>query len=267
MRVYHPQGPYQGIPAENVFCVADDMGVEIGVGYVMLMYQPQIFPERPVNLYLQLDVQPQARHMLLGALLGQAMRLKTQFPGQKARIYAQAAMEDAQAIEFFKHNGFKLDDAEDQIILSLPDMPLKLPMSFEFGTVPLNNEQEQNAFLLRMNAYRVAPISLGMLDVQSRTQRFMALGVYKNGAPVGEILVAGEGAKAFILGMYVQPSFRRLGLGRAMVNRVIEIMQLEGVSEVHALVLRRSPIQKALADRFKAKLVRTTVVYPGVNLE
>ena len=47
MKVYHPQAPYQGIPAENVYCVADDMGVEVGVGYVIFFYQPDLFPNMP----------------------------------------------------------------------------------------------------------------------------------------------------------------------------------------------------------------------------
>lgn len=266
MRVYHPQAPYQGNPIENVFCVADDMGIEVGVGYVMFMYQPHIFPERPVNMFLQMDVQPQAKHMLFGALYAQALRLKAQFPGQRARIYTECPIDDGQAIEFCRHNGLKLDDAEDLVALSLPDMPAKLPMSFEFGATPLHNEAEQNAFLMRINAHRVAAIPLGMLDVQSRMQRFMALAVYKNGAPIGEILVTGEGDSVYIIGMYVQPSFRKMGVARAMVNRVIEIMQLEGVQNINAFVLRRSPAQQALARTFRARLVRTTAIYPGINV-
>jgi len=267
MRVYHPPVPYQGNPTENVFCVADDLGNEVGVGFVMLLYQPQIFPERPVNLYLQMNVQPAAKHMLLGALLGQAMRLKRQFPGQKARIYTEVSVDDPQNLEFCRHNGLKLDDAEDQVLLSAPDMPFKLPMSFEFGPVPLNNEYEQNAFLMRMNAYRVGGLTLGILGTEMTRRRFMAMAVYRAGVPIGEILVSGDGDSCYIIGMYVQPNFRRLGLSKAMVSRVMEIMRAEGVSQFSAFILRRSVIQQALARRFKPRLKRTIAIYPGIDMD
>ncbi len=267
MRVYHPPMPYQGNPSENVFCVADDMGNEIGVGFVMLLYQPLIFPERPVNLYLQLDAPPQAKHMLLGALLGQAMRMKRQFPGQKARVYMEVGMDNPQEIEFCRHNAFKLDDAEDQVLLSPPDMAFKLPMSFEFAAVPLSSEFEQNAFLMRMNAFRISALTLGVLGAEIQRQRFMALGVYRAGVPVGEILVSGEGTNCYIIGMYVQPSYRRNGLAKAMINRVMEIMQAEGVENFSAFILRRSVIQQALARRFRPRLQRTIAIYPGMDLD
>ena len=267
MRVYHPPGPYQGNPSENVFCVADDMGTEVGIGFVMLLYQPQIFPERPVNLYLQMNVQPAAKHMLFGALLGQAMLLKKQFPGQKARIYTEVRADNPQEIEFCRHNGFKLDDAEDQVLLSQPDVPFKLPMSFDFGAVPLNNEYEQNAFLMRMNAYRVAGLSMGMLAAESRRQHFLAMAVFRAGIPIAEILVSGEGSSAYIIGMYVQPNFRRLGLAKAMLSKVMEMMKSDGVGKFSAFILRRSLIQQALVRRFRPKLERTIAIYPGIDMD
>lgn len=267
MRVYHPQAPYQGNPVENVFCVADDMGNEVGIGYVMFMYQPHIFPERPINLYLQMDVQPQAQHMLLGALLAQALKVKAQMPGQRARIYTEARVDDAQRLEFLRHNGFQLDDAEDIVSLSNASLPAKLPMSLEFVAVPLNNEMEQNAFLMRMNAYRVAAITLGMLDVYARSQHFMALAVLKQGQPIAEMLLTGEGSKAYVIGLYVQPSFRRMGIAKAMAARAMEVMALEGATDFSALVLRRSPAQLALAKSFNARLIKTTAIYPGINVD
>ena len=69
MRVYHPQGMYNNIPPENVFLAADEMGNEIGVGYIIRVMQPNVFPDRPVNLFISMECQPVARYMLFGALV------------------------------------------------------------------------------------------------------------------------------------------------------------------------------------------------------
>jgi len=267
MLVYHPQAPYQGIPAENVFFASDERGNDCGVGFAMLLYQPHIFQERPVNIYFQIDAQPDARHMLLGALLARAAGMRAQFPGQKARVYTSVDIKDAVMIDFCRHNGLKMNDAEDLVELSSPERPAKLPMSFEFGGVPLGNDLEQNAFLMRMNAYRVASISWGMLAAYGSSQRFLAMAAYKNGMPTGEILAAGDGQTAFIGGLYVLPQYRRIGLGRALVNRTMEMMRGAGVLHVNAFVLRRSPAQQRMAAFFGANALRATAIYPGYDID
>ena len=55
MQVIHPQGMYNGLPPENVFIALDDLGIELGVGYVIYQYQPHLDPECPLNLYFTMD--------------------------------------------------------------------------------------------------------------------------------------------------------------------------------------------------------------------
>ena len=38
MQIIHPQGMYNGLNPEDVFIVVDDMGVELGQGYII--YRP-----------------------------------------------------------------------------------------------------------------------------------------------------------------------------------------------------------------------------------
>ena len=99
MRVYHPQGMYNNIPPENVFLAADEMGNEIGVGYIIRVMQPNVFPDRPVNLFISMECQPVARYMLFGALVALvpqmicAQRKKAAgAPGAKAYIHRYVRM-------------------------------------------------------------------------------------------------------------------------------------------------------------------------------
>ena len=45
MQVIHPQGMYNNLPPEDVFIALDDMGTEMGVGYIIYQYQPHIYPD------------------------------------------------------------------------------------------------------------------------------------------------------------------------------------------------------------------------------
>ena len=266
MRVYHPLAPYQGISPENVFLAADDMGTEIGAGYVIHFYQPDLFPDRPVNLYIQMDAQPSARYMLLGALLARAQQLRDQTPYLKARIYAQAGVDDAAACDSYLHNGFQMDDAEDMVRLEMLEGVGKVPMSCTVANVPLASEYEQNAFLYRLNMNRIAPLNLGFLDVLRQKPHFLALGIYRSGQVAGELLMSGEGYRCDVVAMYVHPSCRRMGMAKGLLGRGMDMLRQEGVSQVNGLVLRRSIPQCALAHSFNAKFLKTTALYPGMNL-
>ena len=69
MRITHPNASYQGVAPENVFFVANDQQVQMGTGYVIPFMQAEMYPDRPLHLYMQIDAQPSARALLYGALL------------------------------------------------------------------------------------------------------------------------------------------------------------------------------------------------------
>lgn len=127
MRVYHPQGMYNNIPPENVFLAADEMGNEIGVGYIIRVMQPNVFPDRPVNLFISMECQPVARYMLFGALVARARQMRDENPQLKARVYTAISPGDARTKEFYLHNGFTCEDTEDMLRLEIPAGTARFP--------------------------------------------------------------------------------------------------------------------------------------------
>ena len=55
MQVNHPLGMYNNLPPEDVFVITDEMGNEMGVGYVIYQFQPHLYPDCPINLYFTMD--------------------------------------------------------------------------------------------------------------------------------------------------------------------------------------------------------------------
>lgn len=55
MHLTHPIAPYQGIAPEDCFFVTNDQMIEMGMGSVTLFYQPEMYPEAPLHIYMQLD--------------------------------------------------------------------------------------------------------------------------------------------------------------------------------------------------------------------
>ena len=267
MRVYHPQGMYNNMPPENVFLAADEMGNEIGVGYIIRVMQPNIFPDRPVNLFISMECQPVARYMLFGALVARARQMRDENPQLKARVYTAITPGDARTKEFYLHNGFTCEDTEDMLRLEIPAGDGKIPMSCAVAPVPLNTLEEQNAFIYRLVMNDITFMDANYLQGLMRMPHFLALGLYRNTDLIGEIVMAGEGENCELISMYMTPPNRRQGMGRALLHRSMAVMAAEGVTKVTTRILSRSIPQKRLMESFQCRLLGVSTVYPGMNID
>lgn len=267
MQVYHPQGMYNNMPPENVFLAADEMGNEIGVGYIVRVMQPSIYPDRPVNLYISMECQPVARYILFGALVARARQMRDETPHLKARVYTAISPGDARTKEFYLHNSFTCEDTEDMLRLEIPAGDGKIPMSCAVAAISLNTLEEQNAFISRLVANDITFVDVGYLQSMMRMPHFLALGLYRNTDLVGEILMAGEGDMCELITMYIAPPMRRQGMGRALLHRAMAVMAAEGVTRVTTRILSRSIPQKKLMEAFQCRLLGVSTVYPGMDID
>ena len=267
MQVYHPAQTNNGLPPENVFLVADSAHITVAEGYLVQTYHPYLFPERPINLYLSVFSKGPGLDMLLGALLARAVQLRQQTPNLKARVFAQVGMQDAGMLSFYQESGFIADDALDVVRLSMPSAKPTAPMGYELGQVPLQKPLEQASFLMRMNAYRLDVLQHPMLQRYMAMPHFTAFYLSRGPEIVGEIAFTGAGDTAQLIGLYVTPNFRRLGLGKTLVATGLTSLKDRGVTNFEAEIIRRNVPQCRLAQSSKATFVRTACLYPGINYD
>ena len=89
----------------------------------------------------------------------------------------------------------------------------------------------------------------------------------RGGEIVGEIAFTGDGQAAKLIGLYVSPNYRRLGLAKSLIASGMKLLSERGVTHVEADVIRRSDLQRALAASCSATFVRTACYYPGMNYD
>jgi len=266
MRITHPQAPFQGIAPENVFFVANDQQVGLGTGYVLQFFQGEMYPERPNHLFIQIDTQPSARALMYGALLARGEQLRAMTPNLPARMYAQVTPENLDMLRFYESVGMRNDDGEDMYRFLPPDGLARAPMGMEFASVPLADETYQNAFLDRVNAHRIQPITRDYLQLWMQQQHFMALGFYRGGQPVSECVITGAGANATLLMIYTRSDMRRQGLARQLIGAASALLRERGVTMMYTHIFRRNVPQTALMRYLNAVYVRTVTCLPGIDL-
>ncbi len=265
MRLSHPNAPFSGVPAEDVFFAANDQYVQMGVGFVVLSFQEEAMPERPLQLYLDIKSQPSARNLLLGALLGRGEQMRAAFPGVKGRIYAELPPTQFDMLNFYTQNGFASSDAREEYLIQLPAGPSQPPMGCEFASVPLQSVQEQYAFLQRLNRYRLSPISHDYLTLQMQQPYFLALGYYRGGHPIAEMMMTGASAETAALVMiYVQRDMRRRGVARSLLAAGSDLLRDRGVTHALTHASSGSPAQTALMRMMSGSRRKIITVRPNL---
>ena len=266
MRITHPQAPFQGVAPENVFFVANDQQIQLGTDYVIQFFQGEMYPERPCHLFIQLDCQPTARPLMFGALLARAEQLRARTPNLPARLYAQVLPEDGELLRFYESCGLKNDDGEDMFRFLPPAGVPQAPMGLTFASVPLSDEASQNAFLNRVNAHRIQPITRDYLQLWQQQQHFMALGFYRGGQPICETIVTGTGPTATLLMIYTKSDSRRQGMAKNLLGAASALLRERGVITMYTHIFRRNVPQVNLMRRLNGTFVRTVTALPGIDL-
>lgn len=267
MRITHPQSAYRGVPAEDTFFVTDDRQVQLGTGYLIPFVQRELYPEKPLNIYLEIASQPSARYLLFGALTARAEVMKLRYPGMRARLYTQLDPTDAESQAFYQRCGFQMDDAEDLFYFPLPyTLPVQTPMGVQYASVPLDNDRQLDAFLRRLNEMRITPITRDQLTLWREQPGFLALGFYREGRPVTELLTAGAGMNASLLQVYTRSEFRHQGMARQLVLQAASILRERGMSGMYAHIFRRNAPQVGLMQSLGANFTRTIALLPGLDL-
>ncbi len=267
MNVFHPAQAYQGIPPENVFFAADSSNITVGEGFLIHTYHPYLYPERPINMFVNVSSRGPGRDMLLGALLARAYQLRMQTPYLKAHVFAQVPMTDGEMLSFYTDAGFQADDALDVVRITPPAARPAAPMGYDLGQVPLSTPMEFGGFVMRMNTFRMDVLQPDMLQRYMAMPRFLALYMSRGQEIVGEILWTGQGPLAKLMGLYILPNYRRMGLGKSLVAASMSALAERGVTEYEVDLVRRNIPQCRFAQACNATFVRTLCLYPGLNYD
>lgn len=267
MHVTNPQEPFKGCSPDNVFVAVNDLGVQAGHGYVMYQYQPGVYPDRPVNIYFNMDeCTPEAEYLIFGALVARARQLRAANPQEGARLYTNVAPGDSRKMNFFLHNGMTIGNTEDLVRLQLPANAGPELFSCTIIQPALNTIQEQQALADRLQAQGFTYMNLEYLQWLRTHPCFHVWGILYNQTLVGECVIAGNGPSAEVVAIYIVPEFQRRGIGRHLLHRALSIIAQEGVTEAYARIMSASQPQVHLMRAFGAQVTDQTTLFPCLDL-
>ena len=266
MRIFNPITSVRGIDPNNLFVVENDKRQEMGKGYIFTFVRDELFPNQPLQLYIDIQAEKSVYNLLYGALIARADVLRSQYPNIPARLYTKLNVNDTDKMNFFLQKGLQKDDAEDVYSISLHEwMSVSIPNSLQYHLIPLNSMENENMFLRRMNRMCIGKISQKTFSNWKREENFLALGFYQNGTPVTELIIKGEGRRAELVILYTNHHFRHRGYAKALLRIAIYELMKRNVTQLNANVLRRHIPQVELIKSMKGVQVATSALMPGMD--
>lgn len=269
MQVIHPSEPWNNIHPDDIFDVVNDQGVQCGRGYVVYLYQPAIYPDRPVRIYFSMECTPEAEYMLYGALMGRARQLRQQHPHVGAYVYTSVQPQDTRLLNFCLHNGLSVGNAEELVRLYVPQDGGPEAFGCTFATIPLNTLPQQNGLIARMAANGLNHITLPYLQALAGNPVFVALGLFYSNdrEPAGECIISGApGREPELVAIYVNTPYRGNGMGKRLLRRALSLCAPSGVNSVQARIMSASQPQSRLMRAFGSEPLSQTLLFPGKEL-
>lgn len=267
VQIYHPAQSVKGIAPENVFYVADSSGQPKGEAWILPSYHPNLFPERPLNIYMNINAADGWRDMLMGAILGRAQQIKDSNPDKKARLFSQVKPSEGALMNFYLENGFDQSDMLDVVRLGMPDMRAVAPMGYQITDTPINNSSEFHGLLGRINTYRLNAWSPQYMQNLMSFPHFFSISLIQGATIVGEAIFTGKDQSAKLMSIYIAPPYRRKGLAKCLIAYGMNRLYQNGVTAIDGDVIRRNSLQTRLAAACNATYVKTTCIYPGINYD
>lgn len=270
MRMYHPARGVGGALRENSFVVIDDAGVEIGQGGLKLRMLKKMFPERPLDIEMEMNAHPVASDTLYGALCARAESLQAEQKGLPARLYTRCAIDDTARHEYFTRMGFDDYDGDELFVLPVMQMVGRRKSYPPVGTaiidVDLRSRIKREEFLLRLKGFGGMEHASEWLEERARGPVFAAKAVYCGSDCCGEMLVYGMENEAVLEMVYVEPKWRGKSVAHALIDEALRQLEGQQVPYLRANAVRRNQSAMRLFQRCGFQWVRTDCYLLGRDL-
>lgn len=270
MNIYHPVRGIDGAISENSFAITDNMGVEIGEGALLVRVLKKMYPERPLEIEMTMRAHPVARDTLFGALSARAEQIKSERGGMDGRLFIRCALDDADCHEYFLRMGYDDTDGDELFYIQTVSPKNRRRDYFPTGTQSIETELHNNIrreeFLASLKSFGGEEHAAQWLQARMQEPGFVARSVYHGEELVGHILVTGNQNEAMIDMVCVEPKWRGYGVGTALAQEAMDVLNMRGVPYLVARAPRRNEKAMRMLKRAGFEWARTDCYRLGRDL-
>lgn len=266
MILRHARENIEGLRAENTFEAVDERsGAVIGSCRIYVHSSAELFPARPLRIYMDIQGDP-APDALLGAAVARAKGI-AQNAGQPSRIFTQVEPDDADRMASLSALGFK--DSDGLVCMRRElwnEQAPEVPISCVVVRDDLDDPIEQKYFLERYNQLFSEENDFEWLqDFRSR-EGFSRILIVAPTGMAGEAVVWQEDGVGKIGWLFVSRKWRGHGVTGCLLNIACADFEKAGLKRAEAEVQARIPGMLHVMESAGFRQAELILRYPGIDI-
>ncbi len=270
MRIYQPVKGIGGALKENAFIVIDDVGVEIGSGWLQFRVLRNMFPSRPLVIEMAMDAHPVARDTLFGALTARASSIVAEHKSMPARLFTRCAIDDEDRHAYFTGMGFDDFDGDEFFVLPIdPNNGRRRyynPVGTQSVDVDLRTRVRREEFLSKLVNYGYEEHASEWLEARMHEPGFFARELYYGSDFVGAILVTGRQNESVLEMVCAEKKWRGRGVASSLIEEATEALRAQNIAYLCANAVRRNASAMRMFKRCEFEWVRTDCYLLGRDI-
>ena len=266
MILRHARDLMDGQSAENTFEAIDERsGALLGSCRIYVHQSPELFPARPLRIFLDIQGDP-VPDALLGAAVARAKDIarSSDLPG---RIFAQVDPRDEDRMTALAALGFKDSDGLVCMRRSLfRQEEVHLPISCVVVQDDLDDPIEQKYFLERYNQLYNEENDFEWLQDFRSSKGFTRILIVAPTGMAGEAVIWQENGAGRIGWLFVSRKWRGHGVSGCLLDLACAEIEKRGLNRAEAEIQARIPGMLHVMERAGFRQAELILRYPGIDI-
>ena len=268
MILRHTREPENGLSSDNCFeAVEDRSGNVICRCAIYTQENAQLFPTRPLRVYIDIDGKP-APDALLGAAVARAKELARD-AGVPARVFAQVEPADTDLLNSLDALGLKDSDG---LVLMRRALSGKQHATCDVptGCVVVHDDLddliEQKYFLERYNRLYGESYDFDYLQTLSEHDLFKRILLVAPTGMAGEAIVWRESHEGRLFWIFTARKWRNMGVAKCLIDLACDYFYENGLRSASVEIQARVPNLLRVMEHAGFRQDSLICRYPGVDV-
>lgn len=266
MILRHAREPLDNQPIENSFEAIDERsGAQLGGCTIFVHENPELFPNRPVRIYMEIQGEP-APDALLGASVARAKEI-AQECGAPSRIFTQVEPSDEARMASLAALGFRDTDG---LVCMRRELYTEATPALPIGCVvvkdDLDDPIEQKFFLERYNQLYNENYDFEWLQDLRANDHFQRILIVAPTGMAGEAITWHENGVGRINWLFTARKWRNKGVAKCLLELACAEFCSAGLRRAECEVQARIPGMLRLMESAGFRQAELILRYPGMDI-
>lgn len=266
MILRHARELMEGVNPDDTFEAIDERsGEAIGSCTIFVHENAELFPSRPVRIYMEIEGNP-APDALLGAAVARAKEIANSYKAP-SRIFTQVEPNDHERMDSLSALGFRDNDGLVEMHRALPiEADAQLPIGCVVVHDDLDDPIEQKYFLERYNQLYNEEYDFEWLHEFCSQVGFQRILIVSPTGMAGECITWHENGVGRIGWLYVSRKWRKMNVSRCLLNIACDDFAQASLPRAEAEIQARIPGMLHVMESAGFRQAELILRYPGIDI-